>query len=135
MGDYFVTLTIPAGTPEDKPAEKEITVEGEILAEIAYLIPGGWHGVPTWALYYGIRQIYPEPGSAWITGNDVYRQMRLNWPLPESPCKLTLKGVSPNARFDHDVYVWLELKPVEEARPWKAVADFVKSFKRLLGMR
>jgi len=134
MGDYFVKLSIPVNTPEDKPVKKEIEVEGEILAEIAYLIPRGWHGLPSWALYYGIRQIYPEPGSEWVTGDGLYRQMRLNWALPESPCKLTLRGVSPNTRFDHDVYVWLGTKPVEEARPWKIVADFIAIMKRLLGI-
>jgi len=133
MGDYFTSLTIPAGTPEDKPAEKEITIEGEVLAEIAYLIPGGWHGIPSFAVYYGIRQIYPEPESAWVTGNDLYRQIRLNWSLPESPCKLTLKGVSPKARYEHTVYIWLETRPVEEAKPWKVLADFIAILKRLLG--
>jgi len=135
MGDYFTWLSIPANTSEDAPAQTKIKIEGEVLAEIAYLLPEGWHCEPSFAVFYGIRQIYPEAGSDWVTGDRLYRKVPLNWTLPESPCILTVKGVSPGTSYPHIVYLWLLTKPVAEARPWKGISDFVASFKRLLGMR
>jgi len=135
LGDYFVKLTIPADTPADKPAEKEVKVEGDVLAEIAYLIPRGWACEPSFAVYYGIRQVYPEPESDWVTGEQLYRRVPINWTLPESPCKLTIKGASPDTRYEHWVYIWLLTKPVAEARPWQVIADFIAILKRLLGLR
>jgi len=135
LGDYFTRLTIPANTPEDAPAQTQIKIEGEVLAEIAYLLPEGWHCEPSFAVFYGIRQIYPEAGSDWVTGDRLYRKVPLGWTLPETPCMLTVKGVSPGTSYPHTVYLWLLTKPVAEARPWKVLADFIAILKRLLGLR
>jgi len=135
MGDYFTKLTIPANTPAEKPAEKTIEVEGDVLAEIAYLIPPGWTALAHFAVYYGIRQIYPEEAGTWITGDNLYRPVPIRWILPESPCKLTVKGYNQDDTYDHTVYVWLLTKPEEEVWPLRILVDFVKILKRLIGIR
>jgi len=135
MGEYFIKLTIPANTPSDKPAETTIQVEGEILKEIAYLIPPGWYALAHFALFYGIKQVYPELEGQWMTGNDQFRVVHLNWKLPEYPCKLTVKGYNEDDTYEHKLYIsLLTVERVEEARPWQLLADFVKSFKRLVGI-
>jgi len=59
MGEYFTWLTIPAATSPENPATKTIEVEGEVLSEIAYLIPAGWCALAHFSIFYGIKQIYP----------------------------------------------------------------------------
>lgn len=135
MGDYFTSLEIPKDTPADKPETKDITVEGEILSEVAYLIPPGWQAIPRWALFYGIKQIYPDPEAEWVTGAGLYRSVPLRWPMPESKVKLTVKGYNVDDTYPHTLHVWLLTAPEEEARPWKVIADFVAILKRLMGLR
>jgi len=115
--------------------EKTVTIEGDVLAEIAYLIPDGWSALARFAVFYGIRMIYPEPKSDWVTGNDLYRPVPIRWKLPESPCKLTVKGYNEDEVFPHTIYLWLLTQPEEEARPWRVLIDYVKKMKRLLGLR
>jgi len=129
-----MTMEIPASTPEAAPVEKTVEIEGEILDEIAYLIPPGWSGLARFALFYGIKQIYPEPEQEWVTGDDLYRPVPLKWPMPEPKTELTLKGWNEDATYPHTVYVWLLTKPEPEARPWKILADFVAILKRLMGL-
>jgi len=135
LGDYFTWLTIPAGTPKNAPVEKEVTVEGQILDEIAYLIPPGWCALAHFSVFYGIKQIYPYKPEIWVTGDNLYRVVPLKWPLPELKTKLTLKGYNEDNTFPHTVYMWLLTMPEEEARPWRILADFVKILKRLMGIR
>ena len=134
MGDYFISLEIPAPKPEDQPAEVKVEVEGEVLSELAYLIPRGWCGVAHWTLFYGIKQIYPEQAGTWITGDGLYRPVPLKWKLPESPCTLTVKGYNQSLENPHTVYLWILTAAEEEAKPWKVLADFVAILKRLIGL-
>jgi len=135
MGDYFTKLKIPANTPLDKPAETTVEIEGDVLDELAYLIPPGWSGMAHFSIFYGIKQVYPEETDTWVTGDDLYRVVPIRWTLPESPCKLTVKGYSAGATYDHTVYLWLLTKPEEEVWPLRILADFVKILKRLMGIR
>jgi len=134
VGDYFTSLNIPAKTPKTAPVEKDIEIEGEILSELAYLIPPGWCALAHFSIFYGIKQIYPEEKDTWVTGDDVYRPVPIRWTLPESPCKLTIKGYNQDDTYAHTVYLWLLTAPIEEAKPWRIIADFVAILKRLLGI-
>ena len=134
MGDYFTSLEIPESKPAEDPAETEITVEGEVLSEIAYLIPSGCCALASWALFYGIKQIYPETEGSWVTGDDLYREVALKWPMPELKVTLTIKGYNLDSENPHTIYLWLLTRPEEEARPWKVISDFVAILKRLIGV-
>jgi len=134
MGEYFTWLTIPAGTSQENPATKTIEVEGEVLSEIAYLIPAGWCALAYFSIFYGIKQIYPAELGTWVTGDNLFRPVPLRWKLPESPVRLTVKGYNQDHAYPHTVYLWLLTKPEEEALPWRILADFVKILKRLMGI-
>ena len=134
MGDYFTWLTIPHKNAEPGEAQRDIEIEGEILSEIAYLIPSGCCALASWALFYGIKQIYPEPEGEWVTGDDLYKPVPLKWPMPESKVKLTIKGLNLDDVYPHTIYLWLLTAPEEEARPWKIIADFVAILKKLMGV-
>ena len=117
------------------PVEKAITIEGEILSELAYLIPPGWSALARFAIFYGIKQIYPEPEAEWVTGDNAYRRVPIGWSMPESKISLTIKGYNTDDTYPHTVYVWLLTKPEAEAKPWKIIVDFVAILKRLMGLR
>jgi len=134
MPDYFTKLKIPANTPVDKPVTADVKVEGEVLAELAYLIPPGWWALAHFAVFYGIKQNYPAEAGTWATGDNLYRPVPLRWHLPEPKTTLTIKGYNQDETYPHTVYLWLLTKPEEEALPWRILADFVKILKQLMGI-
>jgi len=70
-----------------------------------------------------------------VTGDDLYRLVRLRWTMPESPCTLTIKGYNEDEAFPHTFYVWLFTERRVAARPWEIIADFVAILKKLMGLR
>jgi len=135
VGDYFIPLEVPANTPKDSPVTKTIEIEGEVLGEIAYYFPLGPSFMVSFAVFYGIEQIYPEPEGEWVAGDGMYRRVPVGWTLPESPCKITIKAVSPNTSYDHTIYIWLLTRLEVELRPWQILTDFVETLEELLGLR
>jgi len=135
LGTYTAELTIPANTPEAKPVEKDLTLEGAILDKIHFLIPAGHHALARSAILYGIEQLFPYEKGTWLRGEDESFPVRLNWPLPELKTTITLKGWNKDTAYPHTFYLRLEVaEKVEEARPWRIVADFVAILKRLMGL-
>lgn len=132
MPEYFRKLTIPANTPENKPVGIDIEVEGEVLSEIAYLIPPGWCALAHFALFYGIEQIYPEELGTWITGDNVFRVVPLKWNMPEWRTKISIRGWNEDDTYEHSVFVWLLTATKEEARPWEALIDFMRWMKLMM---
>jgi len=139
MGDYFIKLEIAANTKEEAPKEVSVEVEGFRLEEIAYLIPAGWCALAHFAIFYGIRQIYPEEQGTWVTGDNLYRRVPVLWRLPESPAVLTLKGWNEDTSYDHTVYMWLLTKPEEEVPPIRLLTQVLRMarifFRRIVGVR
>jgi len=133
---YVVELEIPADTPEDSPVEVTETIEGAVLDKIHFLIPVGHAALARMAIFYGIEQVFPERAGTWLRGDGETFTVRLNWPLPEPKTKLTFRGWNEDDTNPHTFYMRLEVaKEVEEARPWRIVADFVAVLKRLIGIR
>jgi len=139
VSDYFVKLTIPADTKKEEPKEETVEVEGYRLEEIAYLIPPGWCALAHFAVFYGIRQIYPAEHGTWVTGDGLYRRVPILWRLPESPCMLTLKGWNEDTSYDHTVYMWLLTKPEELVPPIRLLTQVLRMartfFRRIVGVR
>jgi len=130
--DYFVKLEIPADTKETAPKEVSVEVEGHRLEEVAYLIPAGWCALAHFALFYGIYQIYPEEPRTWVTGDNLYRAVPLRWPLPETPCRLTVRGWNEDTKYRHTVYIWLLTRPVEEVLPVQLITQVLNMMRNFL---
>jgi len=136
MATYVFALTIPKDTAEAEAVEEELTVEGAVLSEIHFLIPGGHHALARLAVFYGIHQIFPYEAGTWLRGDDESFSVKLNWPLPEPKTTLTFKGWNEDDTYEHTFHLRLEVaEAVEEARPWGVIADFVAILKRLMGLR
>jgi len=132
MGDYFVALTIPPSTPEDASVQVQVQIQGHRLEEIAYLIPAGWCALAHFAVFYGIYQIYPTQPRTWVTGDNLYRVVPLRWPLPESPCTLTIRGWNEDTKYQHTVYIWLLSRPAEEILPVQLITQVLNMIRGFL---
>jgi len=135
MPVYTLDLAIPANTAEASPTKKELEIEGAILDKLHVLIPEGHAALARLAIFYGIRQIFPHEAGTWLRGNDESIGFRLNWPLPEPKTTITFKGWNEDDTYDHVFYCRLEVtERVEEARPWRVLADLVAIIRKLIGL-
>ena len=133
-GPYEVSLPVPAGKPEEDPAEVELEIEGDVVTKVDVDYPAGCHYLVQTAVFYGIKQLWPvEPGT-WFKANKCVVTFRPEWDLPERKTTLTFKGCSPGTSFQHKIVLRVETADLPAAKPWKILDDFITIVKRLTGI-
>ena len=134
MAEYFYAITVAPNTPMDNPAELAVTVEGEVLERLAYVIPSGAKNLLRFAVFYGIRQIYPEVEGEWVGVQTPYHEVPLRWPMPEKHIVLTVKACNLDTVYPHTLYIWFSTASEEEAKPFKPIHSFIELLKSFLGV-
>jgi len=132
MGDYHFHFTIPKNTPLSNPVELKIEIEGEVLDTISYLIPSGWQALAHFAVFYGQIQIWPEIEGEWVTGDNLFKEVPIKWPIPDGRAVLTLRGYNEDDTYDHTVYISFFTTSEEVAKPYKILSDFIYILKKIL---
>ena len=133
-GPYEKALTIPAGTPEDKPVSVSLTVEGDVVTQVDVDYPGGCHGLVLTAIFYGIKQVWPREEGTWFRANGYVITFRPEWDMPEHTAKLVFKGCSPDATYSHKIGLRIHTADMPEAKPWKVMYNFTEIIKKLVGL-
>jgi len=133
-GPYETSLTVPAGRPEDNPAEVELEIEGEVVVKVDVDYPAGCHYLVGTAIFYGIKQLWPVEAGSWFRANKSVISFRPEWDMPERKVKLKFKGCSPTTAFDHKIVLRVETADMPAAKPWQMMYDFIKIIKRLTGI-
>jgi len=108
---YQKTLTVPANTPIDAPAETTIVVKHPVVTRLGVHFPPGCMGMVWVAVFYGRLQIWPSKEGEWLRGEAVTTWDEPFIELPEKETTLTLKGYSPNTWYDHDVTFYIIALP------------------------
>jgi hypothetical protein len=103
--------------------EEEVWVEGEELEEVEVRFPPGPWTLLKVALFYGVKQLVPEPEGSWIAGDDEAVTAKPRWRLPESPCRLIVKAVNEDVKYPHSFILRLQVKPKEEAALARATEE------------
>jgi len=135
MPIYTLELTVDPNTARDSPKEAELEVEGRFLTKLSILIPHGHHALTGLALFYGLEQVFPHKLNTWLKGDNETFEARLNYKLPLWETKLTFKAYNEDEIYDHTFYIRVEtVEELEEARPWRVLADFISILRRLLGI-
>jgi len=129
---YQVSLTIPANTPADRPVEKTINVEEQVLVKIGAHFPRGCCKLPHAAIYYGRLQIWPSTEGEWVSGDDVTIWEDCFIRLPDHPTRLTLRGYNEDVAFGHTVTLYLSALPYKVAMVGRILAGISEKLARLL---
>lgn len=117
---YHYTLTVPAGTEESAPVEKELNLTYGIIKYIAIPWDRATNGLVKVRILRFRHQIFPantdEPacGAGSIEGGEEHI------PLLEFPFVLTALGYAPDTQYDHDVTILINVLPIFVAEPWRA---------------
>lgn len=117
---FHYTLTVPAGTPESAPEEKEISLTYGVIKYIAIPWDASCNRLVKVRIYRLEHQIFPinsdEPacGSGFVEGGEEHYEMF------EPPHVLKAKGYAPDTTYDHEVTILINVLPEIVAEPWKA---------------
>lgn len=132
MALYSKRFTVPAGTPESSPQETTLVIKEKYIYEMEIGFPDGANWEVGIQINYGIKRLWPENAGEWIWGNNETIVWREHQYLPETNSILTIKGIAPNAEFDHDVVVRVKTLPDWVAVPGILISQLVDQIKRLL---
>jgi len=108
---YATVLTVPKGTPEDRPVETTITVKHPVLTKIGVYFPPGPAGLVKVAIFYGRLQVWPAKEGEWVAGNATMVWDEPFWELPHKETDLRIVGCSPEAEYDHNIHFYLIAVP------------------------
>ena len=133
-GPYETSLKVLKSTPEDKPEETTLEIEGDVVTKVDVDYPAGCHYLVGTAIFYGIKQLWPVAAGSWFRANKYVITFRPDWDLPERKVKLTFKGCSPTTAFPHIIILRVHTSDLPAAKPWKVLYDFIQIIKRLTGI-
>lgn len=122
---YRGSLTVPAGTARADYASATVEVSPGIISKFYRLFPPGCTGKVFLQIFYQTRQIFPTtPGQAYLgDGSEILGDASVE--LDEPPYVLELRGWSPDADYDHSIFVEFYIaRPVVYA-PVVAARSFV----------
>jgi len=111
---FTKSLTIPANTPENHPANTKIDVCYGLVYRVEIQFPAGCAGLVGFALFDGLHQVYPSsPGEWFITDNFTIafddRYLKLT-----EPFVFDLFGYNLDDTYPHTVYLRLGIVDKEE---------------------
>lgn len=129
MALYTKRITVPANTTEDSPYETDLTIEDKYIYEMEVGYPDGCNWMVGVKIFYGIKRLWPENEDEWIWGNDETIVWREHLYLPEPENTLTIKAISPDTKYDHDIIIRVKTLPDWVAVPGillSKVADLIR---------
>lgn len=117
-------LTVPAGTTFEEPATKTLKLSHGTIAEVEIMFPAGCSGLVHLAIDDGGHQAFPTNPDGSFIGDDQLITMSDSYPILEAPFSVKLRGWSPTATLDHNVYVEISVAEtrVEEQKASAPIA-------------
>jgi len=131
MALYHLKFNVPAGTLETKPVEKKIEIKEKYIYEMGITFTDGSNWKVGVKIFYGIKRLWPENPDEWIWGNDETVPWREHLYLPEPKSILTIKAVSPEAVYSHEVIIRIKTLPDWVAAPGIILHKILKLFEEI----
>ena len=132
MPAYVITLTVPAGTKQEKPAYKLQEFEQSVIVRMEVFFPPGCRGTVYTRCLFGNTQIAPaNPGEAFSGSGET-----ISFPdffiIPYDRAKLRFEAWSPSARYDHTIQWRVYTLPLSVALPLSRWEVLFSRIERLL---
>lgn len=131
---YTWDITIPADTPEDSPVHDILELSAGVITKIGIKFPAGCHGMVGVRLLLAEGQIFPIPRGEWVTGDDEEAESIYYIEFGRELFELKIEAISPDTDYNHTISIRITVLPAYIAAPFMIIADFVRIFKRLMGM-
>lgn len=119
-------LLVPAFTAKASSAvETAALTKGHVTA-VEIMFPRGCAGQVFVVVERGESQLWPSNPDGAHKGDGVVLRWDEDYPLPDEPLTLTLRGWAPAARFDHTITFRFEMVPLDQAEAARALPGLVR---------
>jgi len=109
---FSYAITVPAGTPSNKPLEQSLEIKPGIIKRIEVKFPPGVAATVHVQIFSGEFQLLPRNPGGSIQGDNETVFDEPYYEIYDEPAVLTLRAWSPTANHDHTILVRiLVLKP------------------------
>ena len=130
---YHYSLTVPAGTAEKTPVEKELKLTHGVIKYIGIGFPAGCKQLVKARLYRFGSQLFPlnpdEPAS-WDGGVE---GGQYHYYLDDQPYALKAVAYAPLSSQAHTLTIFVNVLPQEAADPFTGTASILDKIKTLFG--
>ena len=129
---FVDTFTVPAGTTAAAPVERELAVAHGIihLAEVVFL--DGPEDEVHVTLSRGLHQFAPSHPDGSVVGNAEAVPASLFEPIVEPPYFIIIRAWSPQADYDHEITVRINMLLREELLPANPERGLLQRIGKLL---
>jgi len=125
---YNGTLTIPAGTSQAAPAESILVLNLGIITRVRILAPSGTAGKVGFQIWHKERPIYPRNREGYFTGDGNPIVLDSEYILNEKPYSVRFVGWSPQASYDHTIYVEISMRDLPVILTQVSITELPKGF-------
>ena len=123
---FAFPITIPAGTTENNPVTKTLTLDVGVITKISVEFPEGCHKLVKIQLLRDESVLVPQNGDTWLAGNGETIEGEIYYQFDSPPYELKFLGISPNCTFNHDIFIRIEILSADEAFPSQAMTELVQ---------
>lgn len=132
---YDFSLTIPAGTAKDSPAERRMKLTHGIIHTFRLYFPPGPRGEVDVTVLEGGHQVYPTNRGGSFNADNLYISFDDYYELTRAPFELVARGWSPDADYSHTVRIEIGLLESRIALASIRMARGLEKFFRTLGIK
>lgn len=129
---YEYTLTVPAGTEQNDPAELRMKLTDGIVHKVEVIGDGGEHNLVRLVINDGLHQAFPtnpdgqfHPGFFSISYPEYY-------PLEVAPYELVASAWSPDTSYAHQVVIRLGIERRDVLEPAREAIGILGKLKDLI---
>lgn len=131
---YSTTLTVPAGTAENEPATTTLKITKGVIHRVEVEMRSGTDFRVGCRIYHNEYQLFPSNGDGDFKCDGRAVVFDDHVEITRRPYLLEIRGYSPTATYDHDVYVKVGVLSSDIVSPWTGVGTALKKFLQLVGV-
>ena len=132
---YEFVLTVPAGTEQNDPEEKECVLDYGIITMVEVGFMAGCQRYVYLCIDDKLHQVWPTNPDEAFRGENYTIHFTARHPILEPPYMLKLRGWSPDASYDHNITVRFEVLLPAEAYPYVDQVGLLSKLRALFGLK
>lgn len=132
---YETSLTIPAGTTKASPVTTDLKITKGVIHRVEVEFRSGCDHLVGIRMQREGAQLYPTNPDGDFRGDGRAIVFDDHKPIEDQPLFIKIIGYSPNAAYDHVVYVRIGILPEDILTPISGLGVMFRKFFALVGIK
>jgi len=125
---FTTSITVPAATPQTTPLEQTLQLTACTIDHVCVVFPAGCYWLVGLRATLREHQLYPTNPDAWLVGNDLNVTFSDATAIEDTPCELLLTAYNLDERYEHTIYLYLDVSVLSPAGSAPYVPDIYSGY-------